>query len=131
MSRRTDSRTADAAAAIAAAPVRATFDGDPVEAAPGASVAAALVASGRNAWRETREGAPRGLFCGIGICFDCIVEIDGESGQRACMIPLRDGMDIRCDGGSRAGSGTESSPGSGTDSGTSGCSGTDTDGAGA
>ena len=75
--------------------VRATFDGDPIEATPGASVAAALIGSGRVCWRTTRDGEQRGLFCGIGVCFDCLVEIDGESGQRACMIPLADGMDVR------------------------------------
>jgi len=83
----------------AAGRVRASFDGDAVEGEAGTSVAAALTASGRTAWRTTREGAPRGLFCGIGVCFDCIVEIDGESGQRACMIPLREGMEICADGG--------------------------------
>lgn len=87
-----------------AARVRAAFEGEPLEGPAGASVAAALVAAGRPAWRVTREGAPRGLFCGIGVCFDCIVEIDGESGQRACMIPLREGMDIRRDPGSGASS---------------------------
>lgn len=75
--------------------VQATFGGEPISCAPGASVAAALIATGKNAWRETRSGASRGLFCGIGVCFDCLVEIDGESGQRACMIPLADGMDVR------------------------------------
>lgn len=75
--------------------VHAAFDGEPIEAEAGASVAAALIASDRVAWRTTREGRPRGLFCGIGVCFDCIVEIDGESGQRACMIPLAEGMDVR------------------------------------
>ncbi|MBP6683840.1 MAG: (2Fe-2S)-binding protein [Leucobacter sp.] len=75
--------------------VHATFEGEPLTCAPGASVAAALIATGKNAWRETRSGASRGLFCGIGVCFDCLVEIDGESGQRACMIPLADGMDVR------------------------------------
>ncbi len=74
--------------------LRATFDGEPLEAPAGASVAAALLASGRTAWRTTRKGAPRGLFCGIGVCFDCIVDINGESGQRACMIPLEEGMDV-------------------------------------
>lgn len=76
-------------------PVHATFEGQPLDGAQGASVAAALIASGRSAWRTTRDGADRGIFCGIGVCFDCIVEIDGETGQRACMIPLRDGMDVR------------------------------------
>ncbi len=74
--------------------VHATFEGEPLNGEAGASVAAALIASDRIAWRATREGAPRGLFCGIGVCFDCLVEIDGESGQRACMIPLREGMRV-------------------------------------
>lgn len=78
--------------------ISATFEGKPIEAPAGSSVAAALIASDRIAWRTTREGSQRGLFCGIGVCFDCIVEIDGQSGQRACMIPLAPGMSI-CDSG--------------------------------
>ena len=80
--------------------VRATFEGEPIEAEAGASVAAALIAADRVAWRTTRGGAQRGLFCGIGVCFDCLVEIDGESGQRACMIALQEGMRV-CDNGAR------------------------------
>ncbi|UTX53019.1 (2Fe-2S)-binding protein [Leucobacter aridicollis] len=75
--------------------IHATFEGDPIRCAPGASVAAALIATGKRGWRETRSGASRGLFCGIGVCFDCLVEIDGESGQRSCMVPLKEGMDVR------------------------------------
>lgn len=75
--------------------IRATFEGEPISCSPGASVAAALIATGKRGWRETKSGATRGLFCGIGVCFDCLVEIDGESGQRSCMIPLREGMDVR------------------------------------
>lgn len=78
--------------------IRAYFDGNDLAGTAGCSVAAALIASGRQAWRTSESGSGRGLFCGIGICFDCIVEIDGESGQRACMIPLQDGMDIRSHG---------------------------------
>lgn len=74
--------------------VRATFEGQAIDAPPGATVAAALIGSGHRAWRTTASGRQRGLFCGIGICFDCLVEIDGESGQRACMIPLAEGMHI-------------------------------------
>ncbi|GAA1327332.1 (2Fe-2S)-binding protein [Leucobacter albus] len=81
--------------ASSAGEIRATFEGERISCAPGASVAAALIATGKRGWRETRTGATRGLFCGIGVCFDCIVEIDGESGQRSCMIPLTEGMDVR------------------------------------
>lgn len=74
--------------------LQATFDGELIDAEPGQSIAAALMAAGKTAWRTTKHGKPRGLFCGIGICFDCLVEIDGESGQRACMIPLEEGMRV-------------------------------------
>lgn len=74
--------------------IRASFDGQPIAAPEGVSVAAALVSSGCDAWRRTKSERPRGLFCGIGVCYDCIVEIDGETAQRACMVPLREGMEI-------------------------------------
>jgi predicted molibdopterin-dependent oxidoreductase YjgC len=66
------------------------FDGTPVTAVPGQTVAAALWAAGVRSWRTTPRGrAPRGLFCGIGTCFDCLVTIDGEPDQRACLVPAR------------------------------------------
>lgn len=66
------------------------FDGRPVTAVPGQTVAAALWAAGVRSWRTTRgSGAPRGLFCGIGACFDCLVTIDGQPDQRACLVPAR------------------------------------------
>lgn len=76
--------------------VRFTFDGQDLTAAPGQTVGAALVTNGVTAWRGTRkEGRPRGLFCGIGICFDCLVTVDGVSNQRACLVDLCDGMEVR------------------------------------
>jgi predicted molibdopterin-dependent oxidoreductase YjgC len=69
-----------------------TFDGRPIAAEPGQSVAAALWAAGIRSWRRTRHGdEPRGLFCGIGVCFDCLVVINGVSGQRACLAEAHDG----------------------------------------
>ncbi|QSB17026.1 (2Fe-2S)-binding protein [Natronosporangium hydrolyticum] len=66
------------------------FDGEPVPATPGQTVAAALWAAGVRSWRTSRvEGAPRGLFCGIGVCYDCLVTIDGVANQRACLVPAR------------------------------------------
>jgi len=71
------------------------FDGRPVPAAPGQTVAAALWAAGIRSWRTTRTGgAPRGLFCGIGTCFDCLITIDGTPNQRACLIPARPDMAV-------------------------------------
>ena len=76
-----------------ASPVTVTFGGRAVPASEGQSVAAALTAAGVRSWRTTRRGGqPRGLFCGIGICFDCLLTIDGRPGQRACLVPVRDGM---------------------------------------
>jgi predicted molibdopterin-dependent oxidoreductase YjgC len=59
----------------------------------GQTVAAALMAGGVQSWRTTRgTGRPRGLFCGIGVCYDCLVEIDGHADQRACLVEVADGM---------------------------------------
>ncbi|WP_427134188.1 (2Fe-2S)-binding protein [Pseudarthrobacter sp. S9] len=75
--------------------VTVSFDGRLLEAAPGQSVGAALVTQGITAWRSTRKGArPRGLFCGIGVCFDCLVTVDGAPNQRACLVEVRGGMQI-------------------------------------
>jgi predicted molibdopterin-dependent oxidoreductase YjgC len=71
------------------------LDGRAVTASPGQTVAAALWAAGIRSWRTTRvAGAPRGLFCGIGACFDCLVTIDGERNQRACLVPARPGLAV-------------------------------------
>ncbi|WP_440712579.1 (2Fe-2S)-binding protein [Gordonia sp. FQ] len=72
---------------------RFTFDGRPIDARPGQTVGAALTDAGVRSWRTTRFGdAPRGLFCGIGVCFDCLLTVDGAPNQRACMVPARAGM---------------------------------------
>ncbi|MEU8772458.1 (2Fe-2S)-binding protein [Streptomyces sp. NPDC048606] len=69
-----------------------TFDGRELPALPGQSVAAVLWAAGILAWRTTREGgAPRGVFCGIGSCHDCLVTVNGRPNQRACLVPARPG----------------------------------------
>ena len=73
--------------------VTVTFGGRTLDAREGQSVAAALTAAGVRSWRSTRRAArPRGLFCGIGTCFDCLLTIDGRPAQRACLVPVRDGM---------------------------------------
>jgi hypothetical protein len=74
---------------------RATFlfDGTEVAFLPGQSVGAALTAAGVRVFRTTRvSGRPRGLFCGIGICFDCLVVAEGRPNQRACLLPAGTGM---------------------------------------
>ena len=75
-------------------------DGVEVTAYDGDSVAAVLVRDGRASWRRTRHGdRPRGLFCGIGACQDCLVTVDGVTGVRACLAPAEPGADIATDGG--------------------------------
>ena len=79
------------------------FDGREVPFTPGQSVGAALWASGVRSWRSTRiEGRPRGLFCGIGVCFDCLVVVAGRGDERACVTPARAGLDVRTQVGSGA-----------------------------
>jgi aerobic-type carbon monoxide dehydrogenase small subunit (CoxS/CutS family) len=73
-----------------------SFDGERVAALPGQSVAAALWQAGRLAWRRTRLGdRPRGAFCGMGACYDCLVELDGVPNVRACLTPASPGAVVR------------------------------------
>lgn len=75
--------------------VRVTFDGRDLAAIDGEPVAATLLAHGLRAFRTMPESAsPRGLFCGVGRCVDCLLTIDGEPNARACVTPVRDGMTI-------------------------------------
>lgn len=87
---------ADPTAAEPGTPFTVTLDGREIRALPGQTVAAALWAAGITSWRTTRgEGRPRGIFCGIGVCFDCLVTVGGRPNQRACLYPLRPGDTIR------------------------------------
>src|ERR687897_3151922 len=76
-------------------PVSLSFDGREIEALEGETIAAALAASDIVAVRQARSGAPRGPFCGMGVCFDCLVTVDGRPSQRACLTKIGDGMDVR------------------------------------
>ncbi|MDQ1122509.1 (2Fe-2S)-binding protein [Microbacterium trichothecenolyticum] len=65
-----------------------SFDGESVPFVAGQSVGAALMAHGITSWRTTRvQQRPRGLFCGIGVCFDCLLTVDDRRSQRACLVP--------------------------------------------
>jgi hypothetical protein len=77
------------------ATIAISVDGRPVTCRDGETIAAALIGAGETAWRVTRRtGARRGLFCGIGICFDCLVIVNGEGPVRACLVPARPGDEI-------------------------------------
>ncbi len=76
-------------------PVQLVVDGVEVLAYEGESVAAALLAAGRRGLRTApRRGEQRGMYCGIGLCFECTVTIDGRRAIRACLTPVRDGLRV-------------------------------------
>jgi predicted molibdopterin-dependent oxidoreductase YjgC len=70
------------------------LDGRTVDAYEGETVAAVLLAEGHVATRKTRSGSPRGVYCGMGVCFDCLVVVDGVPNTRACVTWVREGMDV-------------------------------------
>lgn len=71
-----------------------SFDGREIPIRPGQSVAAALTSAGERAFRQTAKGAQRGLFCGMGVCQDCLVTVDGIPNQRACMTKAAPGQRV-------------------------------------
>ncbi len=84
-SRATDPRQ-DPARPDSASTVSIEFDGREYQGVRGQTIAGILLANGIREWRTTSiTGQPRGMFCGIGVCFDCIVTIDGRRDVRACL----------------------------------------------
>ena len=75
--------------------VSVSVDGKEIQAVEGEPIAAALLAQGIRVFRKTpRFGDPRGLFCGIGRCTDCIMTVDGTPNVRTCVTPIKAGMVI-------------------------------------
>jgi predicted molibdopterin-dependent oxidoreductase YjgC len=75
--------------------VSVTVDGKEIQAVEGEPIAAALLAQGIRVFRKTpRFGEPRGVFCGIGRCTDCIMTVDGTPNVRTCVTPVKAGMVI-------------------------------------
>jgi predicted molibdopterin-dependent oxidoreductase YjgC len=78
-----------------------TFDGVPITASAGDSVAAALLAEGIRVCRTTPvSGAPRGPYCMMGVCFECLVRIDGVGNRQGCLVPVQEGMKVESQKGS-------------------------------
>ncbi len=71
------------------------FEQRTVEAWPGESVAAALLAADEPHLRTAEDGGARGVLCGIGVCWECRCVIDGRPNTRACMTEARPGMQVR------------------------------------
>ena len=78
------------------------IDGRAFVARAGDTVAAALLAAGRAACRSTAvSGSPRGPFCLMGACFDCLVVIDGRPNQQGCRVLVAEGMEVETQRGAR------------------------------
>ncbi len=85
-----------------AAEIRFSYEGQDIAAREGDSVATALFAAGVTTLRETTvSGAPRAPYCMMGVCFDCLVEIDGVGNRQACLTPVVEGMQVRRQHGAR------------------------------
>ena len=72
-------------------------NGVAVEMPAGSMVSAAILKTGATLFRRSVSGEPRGPLCGMGICFECRVTIDGEAHCRSCQTICRDGMEVRTD----------------------------------
>lgn len=82
--------------------VRIFIDGEAFEARAGESVAAALLACGRDHCRTTAVSeTPRAPYCMMGVCFDCLLKIDGVSNRQGCLVSVREGMRIEIQRGKR------------------------------
>jgi len=76
-------------------PVIVVVDGVLVTMPPGSMVSAAIMKTGIVSFRRSVTGEPRGPLCGMGICFECRVMIDGEQHRRSCQTICENGMDVR------------------------------------
>lgn len=75
--------------------IRVTVNGARVDVPAGTTVAAAVARAGVNGFRRSVSGEPRGPLCGMGICFECRVTIDGRAHCRSCQVGCVAGMEIR------------------------------------
>jgi aerobic-type carbon monoxide dehydrogenase small subunit (CoxS/CutS family) len=72
------------------------FNGEEIMAVEGQSIAAAVFARGNKKLRTTRlKGEDRSIFCGIGVCWDCVVTVNGVINQRACLVQVTQGMVVQ------------------------------------
>jgi D-hydroxyproline dehydrogenase subunit gamma len=80
------------------AEIQICVNGKTYTAYKGETVHAALLAAGYRVLRNSPKAhKPRGIFCGMGICYDCLVTIDGTPNQRACMTNVEDRMEVEID----------------------------------
>jgi predicted molibdopterin-dependent oxidoreductase YjgC len=80
------------------ASIQIVVNGRSLSCYPGETVATALLAGGVRIFRRTSGGQGRAPVCNMGVCFDCLVTIDGKANQRACMTRVLDGMQVEAAG---------------------------------
>jgi len=78
--------------------VTLSINGQRVTVPAGVMVSTAIAMAGNAAFRRSVSGQPRGPVCGMGICFECRVTIDGRPHCRSCQTPCTEGMEVRTDG---------------------------------
>ena len=76
-------------------PVEFQFEDEIITAIDGDNVASALLKAGKIQFRTAKKRDMRGPYCMMGVCFECLVEIDGRPNQQACQAMIHDGMQIR------------------------------------
>lgn len=87
----------------ARAAVTVQFEGSPVRVPAGLSIAAALLLQGAGPFRTTPvTQSPRAPYCMMGVCFECLVEVDGQPSRQGCLTTVREGMVIRRQQGASA-----------------------------
>ena len=79
-----------------------TIDGKPIRARIGDTVASAMLAASIDRCRTTPvSGAPRAPYCLMGVCFECLVTVDGVGSRQGCLVPVREGMKVETQIGKR------------------------------
>jgi predicted molibdopterin-dependent oxidoreductase YjgC len=74
-------------------------NGQPIQACPGETIHAALIAAGYRQFRKSKTKQPRGIFCGMGVCYECLVTIDNGPRKQACVTIVEEGMEVQIDAG--------------------------------
>lgn len=74
-------------------------NGRPTKAYEGETIHAALLAAGHRQLSKSKSGEPRGVFCGMGVCFECLVTVNKVPAQQACVTMVEAGMEVEFDGG--------------------------------
>ena len=74
-------------------------NGHPTQAYQGETIHAALIAAGYRQFRKSKTEQPRGIFCGMGVCYECLVAIDNGPQRQACVTMVEEGMEVQIDAG--------------------------------